>query len=177
MASSRKRKKRNRPLARSKIIATALRLSDRKGAEALSMRSLAAELGVEAMSLYHHVPSKAMLLEGVADSLWTEVELASAGRRGDWRAKLRRVARACRGVALRHPRTFALLLGRPRVAAMTADAELAPRVLRSFWAFVTGALAIELGAGENRHAKADYEFGIELVIAGADRLRRARRRR
>jgi AcrR family transcriptional regulator len=54
-----------RSLDRRRILVTALRLVDREGLEALSMRKLGAELRVEAMSLYNHVPNKSALLDGM----------------------------------------------------------------------------------------------------------------
>ena len=47
------------PLSRERALASAIALVDAEGMEALTMRRLAAELGVEAMSLYHHLPGKA----------------------------------------------------------------------------------------------------------------------
>jgi AcrR family transcriptional regulator len=52
------------PLSRRRMLEAAVRFVDREGLEALSMRKLGSELGVEAMSLYHHVPNKGALLDG-----------------------------------------------------------------------------------------------------------------
>lgn len=107
------------PLDRPRILAAALRLMDADGLDALSMRRLAAELDVEAMSLYHHVPGKPALLEGLAEVVLGEVQLpAAAGagsedRRahgpGDPAAAVRAVARALRTNALAHPNAIPLL--------------------------------------------------------------------
>jgi len=59
--------KRTTPLTREQIFTTALGLIDAEGTDALSMRRLARELGVEAMSLYHHVANKEAVLDGVVD--------------------------------------------------------------------------------------------------------------
>ena len=73
------------------------------------MRKLGAALGVEAMSLYHHFPSKGHVLDAVAERLLLEIELP---QQGDWRARLAESARRYRGLALAHPRAFVLLTTR-----------------------------------------------------------------
>lgn len=90
------------PLDRDRILAAALRLMDERGLDALTMRRLAAELGVEAMSLYYHVPGKAVLLEGLAERVLAEVRLPRDGG-------VRGVARALRANALAHPNAIPLL--------------------------------------------------------------------
>lgn len=101
------------PLDRDRILAAALRLMDEQGLDALSMRRLAAELGVEAMSLYYHVPGKAALLEGLAERVLAEVRLSREGsvdgRDQDGLEAARTVARALRANALAHPNAISLL--------------------------------------------------------------------
>src|SRR5919106_1808418 len=63
------------PLSRERVLRTAIRLADQGGIEALSMRKLGQELGVEAMSLYNHVASKDDLLDGITDLVLSEIEL------------------------------------------------------------------------------------------------------
>ena len=84
--------RRGRPpkLSREAILAAALDLLDREGADALTMRRLAAQLGVEAMSLYRHVADRAALLAALADRLAAEIE--PHDRRGDWAEALRAFA-------------------------------------------------------------------------------------
>jgi AcrR family transcriptional regulator len=67
---------------------------------AVSMRKLADELGVGAMSLYHHVPNKEELLDGMVDIVFGEIELPSPGV--DWKTALRRRAVSTREVLNRH---------------------------------------------------------------------------
>lgn len=68
------------------------------------MRGLAAELGVEAMSLYHHLPNKDALLDGLVDAIIGEVNDATSENGGaDWRAALRDRCLAARDVMVRHP--------------------------------------------------------------------------
>ena len=81
---------------------------DANGLDALTMRKLASELDVEAMSLYYHVPGKAALLEGLADSVLTEVQLPRGGA-GDWPEASRGVARALRDNARAHPHAMPLI--------------------------------------------------------------------
>ena len=76
-------------------------LADREGIDALSMRRLAAELGVEAMSLYYHVKSKDDILAGIADLAMTEIEPASP--EGDWKSAVRRSAMSYHEALDRHP--------------------------------------------------------------------------
>lgn len=80
---------------------TAIGLADREGLDAVTMRGLGEALGVEAMSLYHHVAGKDELLAGIADRLVSEIE--APPRTGDWRADIRARAIAARRLARRHP--------------------------------------------------------------------------
>ena len=61
-----------------RIIDAAVRVADRSGIEHVSMRTVGRELGVEAMSLYHHIADKAALLDGLADWVFTQIELPAA---------------------------------------------------------------------------------------------------
>ena len=70
------------PLSPEKVLLTAMRMADKKGIEALSMRNLAQALKVEAMSLYNHVPGKERLLDGLVELVVGELELPVVG--GDW---------------------------------------------------------------------------------------------
>ncbi|MCO1615245.1 TetR/AcrR family transcriptional regulator C-terminal domain-containing protein [Micromonospora sp. CPM1] len=110
------------PLSRERALASAIALVDAEGMAALTMRRLAAELGVEAMSLYHHLPGKAGLLDGLVDAVAAEItsaaEQAEADAPGaDWRTRLRLRFLAARAVMLRHPWAPALLSSRPTVPA------------------------------------------------------------
>ncbi|WP_370617066.1 TetR/AcrR family transcriptional regulator C-terminal domain-containing protein [Mumia qirimensis] len=89
------------PLTRDAVLRTAVALADESGAASLTMRALARELGVEAMSLYHHVANKDALLDGMVDLVFAEIDLPAAG--GDWRPEIRRRCTSAREVLLRHP--------------------------------------------------------------------------
>jgi AcrR family transcriptional regulator len=89
-----------RPLTRDDILRTAVEIADRDGLAKLSMRSLAGEVGVEAMSLYHHVKGKEELLDGMVDAVFAEFHLPRAG--GDWAEEMRLRAHSARASLLRH---------------------------------------------------------------------------
>lgn len=89
-------------LNRERIHAGALRIVDTDGLDGLSMRRLAAELGVRAPSLYGHVASKDELLHSVANEVMTQVD-TSAFADGDWRSGLRVWARSYRAALATHP--------------------------------------------------------------------------
>jgi len=82
------------------VVTEAMALADAEGQVALSMRALAGRLGVEAMSLYHHVAGKEALLDAMVDAVFGELHLPVVG--GDWRAELRARSVSGRGVLLRH---------------------------------------------------------------------------
>lgn len=100
------------PLTRRKILAAAMQLVDREGLAALSMRRLGRELGVEAMSLYNHIPNKDALLDGLAVAALAEQKLPP-DEGGDWAERLRALSRALRRVAHAHPHIFPLIVMRP----------------------------------------------------------------
>ncbi|MFH5821186.1 TetR/AcrR family transcriptional regulator [Georgenia sp. AZ-5] len=98
------------PLTRERVLGRAVAIADEKGLGALTMRSLAQELGVKPMSLYHYVANKDAILDGIVDMVFAEMELPSAG--GDWRAELARRAASARTVLRRHPWAIALMESR-----------------------------------------------------------------
>jgi AcrR family transcriptional regulator len=88
------------PLNRERVLRTAIALADERGAEELTMRKLAKELGVEAMSLYNHVANKVDLLDGMVDIVFGEIELPSTDV--DWKTAMRRRAISTRDALNRH---------------------------------------------------------------------------
>jgi TetR/AcrR family tetracycline transcriptional repressor len=100
-----------RPLSRRRILEAAVRFVDREGLEALSMRKLGSELGVEAMSLYNHVPNKGALLDGMVEVLLGELEVPREDE--GWERRVREAYRAFRRLAHEHPNVFPLLVTRP----------------------------------------------------------------
>lgn len=100
-----------RPLSRRRVLEAAVRFADREGLDALSMRKLGADLGVEAMSLYNHVPNKDALLDGMVEVLLGELEVPPGGV--GWEERIREAYRGFRRLARRHPNVFPLLVLRP----------------------------------------------------------------
>lgn len=99
---------RRTPLTRERVLQTAVDLADAGGIDALTIRRLAEQLGVEPMSLYYHVPNKEAILDGIVDLVFAEVEAATGGFHvpdadAAWKASLRARILAARGVMLRHP--------------------------------------------------------------------------
>ena len=95
------------PLTREKVLRAAVQIADQNGVSALTMRNLAALLGVEAMSLYHHVANKEAVLDGSVEQVMAELnEVARTLETPspfDWKAALRQRILAARQVLLRHP--------------------------------------------------------------------------
>lgn len=96
------------PLSRDRLLAAAVSIADTDGVAAVTMRRVSAAVGVEAMSLYHHLPGKEALLDGLADSVVAEalleIDMAEeAGGELEWHATLRRRFLTARTVMLRHP--------------------------------------------------------------------------
>ena len=89
------------PVTRERAVVSAIALADSDGLPALTMRKLAEALGIEAMSLYHHVANKEELLDGMIDSVFSEIELPP--RDVDWKAGMHRRSNSVRAVLLRHP--------------------------------------------------------------------------
>ena len=90
------------PLSRAQIVRAAIALVDEDGLDALSMRKLAARMGVGVMSLYWHVERKDDLLELISDAIFGEMDLPDEPT-GDWRADLTLVALETRAIFSRHP--------------------------------------------------------------------------
>ena len=99
------------PLSRRRVLEEAVRFVDREGLGALTMRKLGAELGVEAMSLYNHVPNKSALLDGMVEVLLGELEIPAENR--GWEERVREGYGAFRRLAHEHPNVFPLLVNRP----------------------------------------------------------------
>ena len=98
-------------ITRDVVLAAALELIDRDGADGLSMRRLARVLGRDPMILYRHAPNKAALLDGVAETVLAQLKVDPADP--DWAGQLRAVARGYRALALAHPKVVPLLVTRP----------------------------------------------------------------
>jgi len=171
------------------VLEAAVGLADREGLEAVSMRRLGRELGVEAMSLYNHVPNKEALLDGMVEVLLGELGEAPEGdgADGDWEGHVRKAFRAYLGLARAHPNVFPLFALRPlstpeslRVFEVLREAGLenvpALRAFRALSSYTIGhALAEIQGRGSEggstatagqAERDAEFEFGLDLILTG-----------
>ncbi|WP_037364036.1 TetR/AcrR family transcriptional regulator [Nakamurella lactea] len=98
------------PLSRDRVLEAAMTVADSGGLDALTIRSLAAELGVKPMSVYHHVANKDEILDGIVDRVFAEIELPEPD--GDWRAGMTHRAGSARRALGRHSWAIALLQSR-----------------------------------------------------------------
>jgi AcrR family transcriptional regulator len=96
------------PLSRERVLDAAIRLADEGGIESLTMRKLARELGVEAMSLYNHVANKGDLVEAMVDLVVSEIELPSTS--DAWDVAIRECAISAHEVLIRHPWSCSLVM-------------------------------------------------------------------
>jgi AcrR family transcriptional regulator len=101
---------RRAPLTQERIVDAALRVMDAEGLEAVTMRRIGRELGVEAMSLYNHVEDKDDILNGVTERVMTEFEYPPFS--GDWLEDARAMAREWRRLLGLHPSVCQLLAER-----------------------------------------------------------------
>src|ERR671923_1196620 len=99
-----------RPLSRERVLRAAFERTDKDGIESLSMRKLAQELGVEAMSLYRHVRNKGEIVDGMIDLVFGEIGLPPPGV--DWKTAMRQRAISAREVLARHPWAIGLMESR-----------------------------------------------------------------
>ncbi|MEN9620870.1 MAG: hypothetical protein RL499_1063 [Actinomycetota bacterium] len=98
-----------------RVLQAALTLADSEGLEALSMRRLGTELGVEAMSLYRHVPSKEALLDAMVDAIVVSWVDPADNTAGDWRTRLGAIMHRAHATLLARPWAVELVTMRPRV--------------------------------------------------------------
>lgn len=162
-------------LNRDAIARAALAVVDRDGSAALSIRKVAAELGVGTMTLYHYVPSREALVADIVALLIAEMDLTvSAGL--TWRDGAKQVGRSLRAMALRHPRAFALVAAaasdepplvdfarrlRDFYVALGAPIEVFVEVWSVLDAFETGFLLLETQAVMRRGAAPHDELDQE----------------
>ena len=145
-------------LTRARITQVALALADARGVESLSMRALARELGVEAMSLYNHIRNKDDLLDAVVDTVVGRIDLP--GRGSIWQNEMRRRAHSMRTVLLAHPWAPPLIVGRINVG---------PNML----AFIDATLGCLHAAGFS-YVQADHAMNaLDSLIYGFHLLERS----
>ena len=124
-------------ITREVVLAAALEIIDRDGADALSMRRLAAALDRDAMIVYRHAANKAALLDGVAEIVLAQLKVDSADP--DWAGQLRAVAREYRRLALAHPHVVPLLVTRPLATPLALRPPGTLRPLEDILALLTRA--------------------------------------
>src|SRR4029453_5703010 len=98
------------PLGRERVLRSAVAIADENGIAALTMRSLAQELGVRPMALYYHVANKAQILDGIVDLVFGEIELPHP--HSDWRAEIVRRSDSARQVLRSHSWAIGLMESR-----------------------------------------------------------------
>ena len=148
------------PLSRARVLEAAIGLADESGIASLTMRKLAQELGVEAMTLYYYVSNKDEILDGMVDIVVGEIELPSLA--ADWKAAIRRTAISAHAVLIRHPWAASLMLS----SAGVSDARL--RYMNS----ILGSLRLSgFSAAMTDHAYHALEshiIGFTLWVVGMD---------
>ena len=142
------------PLSRDRVLAGAIKVADAGGIGALTIRSLAQELGVKPMSVYHYVTNKDEIIDSIVDLVYSEIDLPAPG--GDWQVEMRRRANSARRVLAVHPWATALLQSRLTPGSAT---------LRHHNAFIATLRAAGFSVVLTAHAFAlidSYVFGFAL---------------
>jgi len=134
-APRRKRKRRPPtgalPLNRGQIVKTALALVDRDGLKALSMRRLGAELGVDPMAVYYHIPNKEALLDAIVEAVMASIDLTVYHPEDSSEERVMCAAKAYRDAMLAHANALPIVLSRgPATAAALRPVELLVGILR-----------------------------------------------
>lgn len=141
-------------LSREQVLRAAVALADRRGLAALTIRSLAQELGVKPMTVYYYVATKEEILDAIVELVFGEIELPSPG--GDWRGELRGRAVSARQVLRRHPWALALLESRTNPG---------PATLRQYDATIATLRGAGFSVAMTAHAYAlldSYVYGFAL---------------
>ncbi|MGW3914753.1 TetR/AcrR family transcriptional regulator [Streptomyces sp. NPDC005070] len=165
-------------LDRERITAATVRLLDAEGLAKFSMRRLAAELNVTAMSVYWYVDTKDELLELALDAVIGELELPDAESEEGWRDQLRGLATGYRALLVRHPWVSALIGNLPNIGPSSMAFSACVRqviqdtgmpsygrtgAMSAVFQFVYGA---HFAGAETRER--DFGFALELLIAGIE---------
>lgn len=183
---------RREPLSRERIIQTALRIMDEEGLDAVTMRRIGRDLGVEAMSLYNHVRDKEDILDGICEQVLSEFQIPDTP---DFVESARLGAREYRRLLLAHPNVITLMT--ERKSAFTNAESLrayefaidrfrsaglsvadAVKAFHAFGGFIFGFVMMERGlmAGgpeDEEHARAHEDMARLLGSADLPRLREA----
>ena len=164
-----------------RIITAAVQLIEREGADAFSMRRIASELGAGVMALYNYVPSKAAVLDGVAERVLSGIDYGSEPG-ASWEDQVRNQVRAFRQIAQAYPRCTMVVVSRPVDSAASLrpiehalatlrgagfTPEDAVRVVRTFVAFVVGTLVRDVGVAPGLEPQ--RPLNQDQAILSADR--------
>lgn len=167
--------------SRDEVLEAALTLIDETGIDALSMRRLGEALGVEAMSLYRHVPNKEAVLDGVHTLVLSKMRLPALT--GRWCDDLRSLARAFRRALCAHPNAVPLFATRPAVSeaslryvevALGVLAEPFPnltvrvRALQTVVAYVVGHTLSELATPGTAVSYSDLPEDTFPILSGVE---------
>ncbi|WP_329001767.1 TetR/AcrR family transcriptional regulator [Kribbella sp. NBC_00709] len=145
-------------LSRERVLTAAVGVADAGGIGALTIRSLAEQLGAKPMSVYYHVAGKEAILDGIVDVVFSEIDLPTPGR--DWRSELRRRAASARQVLRRH---------RWAIGLMESRTVPGPATLRHHDAVIATLRAAGFSLEMTAHAYAlidSYTYGFALQEAG-----------
>ena len=185
-APAERTKTRREPVTRERVIAAALKLMDAEGLDAVTMRRVGRELGVEAMSLYNHVRDKEDVLAGIVELVMSEFDPPAS--HGDWREDAKNAAREWRRMLTRHPNVMTLMAEqrkplttpgsmRPMDSALGVlrsaglDVRDASQAFHAFGGYIMGFVMMEqgmmLGHGDadEEHLREHAEFAA-MVAAG-----------
>lgn len=183
---------RREPLTRQRIVRAAMQIMDQEGLDAVTMRRIGRDLGVEAMSLYNHVRDKEEILDGICEEVLAEFRVPHAG---DWAEAARLGAQEYRRLLLAHPNVITLMSER-KTPFTNPDSlrayEFALDVFRSaglseadsvkafhtFGGYILGYVMMELGPmvggpDDEGHDRAHEEMARLLSSADLPRLREA----
>jgi TetR/AcrR family tetracycline transcriptional repressor len=172
------------PLTRERILRTALELIDTQGMDALSMRRLGAELGVDAMAVYYHLPSKDAVVRAVVADLFANMPLPTP--RGPWLARAREWARNYRALARAHPNLVLRIVAdaatvaeagahidaalHAAIADSGIDVALVSRGADVLVDYINGFVLAEASGTLEPEADHSFEFGLDLILFGVSRI-------
>src|SRR6476659_10439306 len=142
-------------LSRDRVLAGAITVADAGGIGALTIRTLAQELGVKPMSVYHYVANKDEIIDGIVDLVYGEIDLPVPGE--DWRTQMRLRAGSARRVLANHPWATPLLQSRLQPGPATL------RHHNAFFATLCAAGFSVVAVSLKKKNIDSYDFGLELA--------------
>ena len=160
-------------LDRTRILAAAVSMIDQHGLRHLTMRRLGAYLGVEGMALYHYIPGREALLDGIVeiviDELYGDPDVHPS--HPQWQEYLQRLAHGVRRIALAHPQVFPLIATRPPAAPWVRPPLRSLRWMESFLQTLKDCGFSDADAVATYRAFSSFLLGhllLEVSAQGAD---------